>query len=84
MRVEGIRVYGFDVARRPGVYVYVEAPRGLADTEWRLTPSLTWWESEFVFLRLESEHRDSDLEGTRNLLSLQAVWAMGPHKHETY
>jgi hypothetical protein len=65
-------------------YDYVEAPRGLADTEWRLTPSLTWWESEFVFLRLEGEHRDSDLEGSQNLLSLQAVWAMGPHKHETY
>jgi hypothetical protein len=65
-------------------YDYVEAPRGPTDTEWRLTPSLTWWQSEFVFLRLEGEHRDSDLEGTRNLLSLQAVWAMGPHKHETY
>ncbi|MFL5493880.1 MAG: hypothetical protein ACJ8DC_05785 [Gemmatimonadales bacterium] len=65
-------------------YDYVEAPRGPADTEWRLTPSITWWESEFVFLRLEGEHRDSDLEGTQNLLSLQAVWAMGPHKHETY
>ena len=30
------------------------------------------------------EHRDADLEGTHNTLSLQAVWAMGPHKHETY
>jgi hypothetical protein len=65
-------------------YDWVEAPRGLADTEWRLTPSVTWWQSEFVFLRLEGEHRDADLEGTHNMLSLQAVWAMGPHKHETY
>jgi hypothetical protein len=65
-------------------YDWVEAPRGLADTEWRITPSITWWESEFVYLRLEGEHRDSDLEGRHNLLSLQAVWAMGPHKHETY
>ncbi len=65
-------------------YDYVEAPRGLDDTEWRFTPSVTWWQSEFVFLRLEGEHRDSDLEGTRNQLLLQAVWAMGPHKHETY
>ena len=65
-------------------YDWVEAPRGLADTEWRVTPSVTWWQSEFVYLRLEGEHRDADLEGTHNTLSLQAVWAMGPHKHETY
>ena len=38
-------------------YDWVEAPRGLDDTEWRLTPSVTWWQSEFVYLRLEGEHR---------------------------
>ena len=65
-------------------YDWVEAPRGLEDTEWRITPAITWWQSEFVYLRLQGEHRKSDLEGTQNLLSLQAVWAMGPHKHETY
>jgi hypothetical protein len=65
-------------------YDWVEAPRGLDDTEWRVTPSVTWWQSEFVFLRLEGEHRHTDLDGAHNLLSLQAVWAMGPHKHETY
>jgi hypothetical protein len=65
-------------------YDYVEAPRGLPDTEWRITPNITWWQSEFVYLRLEGEHRDSDLEGKRSMLTLQAVWAMGPHKHETY
>lgn len=65
-------------------YDWVEAPRGLADTQWGLTPSITWWESEFVFLRLEGQHTHGDLDGNRNLLTLQAVWAMGPHKHETY
>jgi hypothetical protein len=65
-------------------YDWVEAPRGAANTEWRITPNITWWESEFVFLRLEGEHRHTELEGSRNMLSLQAVWAMGPHKHETY
>lgn len=65
-------------------YDWVEAPRGPDDTEWRITPSLTWWQSEFVYLRLEGEHRDSELEGTQNMLTLQAVFAMGPHKHETY
>jgi hypothetical protein len=65
-------------------YDWVEAPRGPSDTEWRLTPSVTWWQSEFVYLRLEGEHRNTDLDGSHNMLSLQAVWAMGPHKHETY
>jgi hypothetical protein len=65
-------------------YDWVEAPRGPENTEWRITPNLTWWQSEFVYLRLEGEHRHTDLEGSQNLLSLQAVWAMGPHKHETY
>ncbi|HEX5575333.1 MAG TPA: hypothetical protein VFX42_05620 [Gemmatimonadales bacterium] len=65
-------------------YDWVEAPRGVENTEWRITPNLTWWQSEFVFLRVEGEHGHSDLNGTRNLLTLQAVWAMGPHKHETY
>jgi hypothetical protein len=65
-------------------YDWVEAPRGVEDTEWRITPNITWWQSEFVYLRLEGEHRHTDLEGSRNLLTFQAVWAMGPHKHETY
>jgi hypothetical protein len=62
----------------------VETPRGPDDTEWRIVPSITWWESEFVFLRLEGEHAHREIEGGRNLLTIQAVWAMGPHKHETY
>ena len=65
-------------------YDHVEAPRGPDNTEWRITPNITWWQSEFVYLRLEGEHRNTELEGSRNQLTLQAVWAMGPHKHETY
>ena len=34
--------------------------------------------------RTHSLRRQADLEGSHNTLSLQAVWAMGPHKHETY
>jgi hypothetical protein len=65
-------------------YDYAQAPRGLDDTEWRVTPVITWWQSEFVYLRLQGEHRNRDLEGDQNLLTVQAVWAVGPHKHETY
>ncbi len=65
-------------------YDYAQAPRGPTDTEWRLTPVITWWQSEFVYLRVQGEHRSRDLEGDQNLLTVQAVWAVGPHKHETY
>jgi hypothetical protein len=65
-------------------YDYSQSPRGAQDTQWALIPAVTWWESEFVFLRLQGEHRHSELTGNQNLLTFQAVWAMGPHKHETY
>lgn len=65
-------------------YDWVESPRGEENTEWRITPAITWWQSEFVYLRLQGEHGRSDLEGTQNQLTFQAVWAVGPHKHETY
>ncbi len=65
-------------------YDWVEAPRGVNDREWRITPAITWWQSEFVYLRLEGEHRNSDSGGPSNMLRLQVVFAMGPHKHETY
>ena len=65
-------------------YDWVESPRGARTTEWRITPAITWWQSEFVYLRLQGEHGRRDPDGTQNQLTLQAVWAVGPHKHETY
>jgi hypothetical protein len=65
-------------------YDYVESARGPRTTEWQLSPTITWWESEFVYLRLEAQHHHDQLAGTQNRLLLQAVFAMGPHKHETY
>jgi hypothetical protein len=63
---------------------WLEAPRGAYATEWQLSPTITFWQSEFVYLRLEGQHHRDSVAGTRNLLLLQAVFAMGPHKHETY
>jgi hypothetical protein len=65
-------------------YDYVEPPRGPNVAEWAVTPAITWWQSEFVFLRLEGQRHHDDLTGTLDRLTLQVVWAMGPHKHETY
>jgi hypothetical protein len=67
-----------------GRYDYVEAPRGPNSSMWAVTPTLTWWQSEFVYLRLEGQHNDDEVLGTDNRVLLQAVFAMGPHKHETY
>lgn len=55
---------------------------------WAVVPTLTWWQSEWVYLRLEWQHQRDPLAagGTAaaNLFRLQTVWAIGPHKHETY
>jgi hypothetical protein len=62
---------------------YVEDPAtGLVTRQ--LIPSLTLWQSEWVFLR--GEYRWQQIAGAdaSGQLALQAVWAMGPHKHETY
>ncbi|MGH7657128.1 MAG: hypothetical protein ACREL6_02760, partial [Gemmatimonadales bacterium] len=59
-------------------YDYVEAARDSYADEWRITPALTWWQSEFVYLRLQAQHR-RELDGTNaNEIMLQAVFAMGP------
>ncbi|HWA59338.1 MAG TPA: hypothetical protein VG692_18945 [Gemmatimonadales bacterium] len=65
-------------------YDWVESPRGARETEWQITPTITWWESEFVYLRLEGRHHRLAGGGTDNQLVFQTVFAMGPHKHETY
>lgn len=64
-------------------YDHSEAPHGSRDPEWAIVPTLSWWQSEFVRLRLEAS-RFHTAFGARNQLALQVVWAMGPHKHETY
>ena len=50
----------------------------------QLVPSISWWQSEWVRLRLQYNYLKPDgLSGNHTLL-LQFVWAMGPDKHETY
>lgn len=50
----------------------------------QLAPSITWWQSEWVRLRLQYNYlRPAGGPGNHTVL-LQSVWAVGPHKHETY
>jgi len=60
---------------------------------WGVTPYVTFWQSEFVFLRLEYQHAHDlpllDPDGgmgrrTDDRLVLQVDFAAGPHKHEKY
>jgi len=50
----------------------------------QFVPSITWWQSEWVRIRLQYNLLAPDGEDTNHTLLLQTVWAVGPHKHETY
>ncbi len=64
---------------------YVESPDPLALAhEWETHATLTFWQSEFVYLRAEWTHRRDPLAATSDRLALHAVWAIGPHKHEIF
>jgi hypothetical protein len=52
--------------------------------EWAVTPSLTFWQSEFVFLRLQWTHHRDLLDVTTDRVGLQVVWSIGPHRHELF
>src|SRR5436309_4651395 len=63
-------------------YDYVESPdSGVIRA---IVPSLTMWQSEWVFLRAQYQWRRVANATADHQLALQAVWAIGPHKHETY
>lgn len=60
---------------------------------WDVVPYVTFWQSEFVYMRLEYRHGKNipfedpqgDLAGrTDNRVMLQVDFAAGPHKHEKY
>ncbi|MFQ6046996.1 MAG: hypothetical protein ACE5PT_11685 [Gemmatimonadales bacterium] len=60
------------------------APFGDQPSIVQLAPSLSWWQSEWVRLRIQYNYlKRRGLAGNHTVL-LQAVWAVGPHKHEIY
>lgn len=64
-------------------YDYVEDPNFGVITR-QVVPSLTLWQSEWVFLRAQYQWRRVANATADHQIALQAVWAIGPHKHETY
>lgn len=61
----------------------VEDPHDPERTAWLVSPTLTWWQSEWVRLRAEYDHLEGPGDPIRKLM-IQLTFAMGPHKHETY
>ncbi|HTI04907.1 MAG TPA: hypothetical protein VL549_06300 [Gemmatimonadales bacterium] len=64
-------------------YDYVEDPNFGVITR-QIVPSLTLWQSEWVFLRAQYQWQRVANATADHQLAFQAVWAIGPHKHETY
>jgi len=53
--------------------------------QWQISPYITWWQSPFVKFRLEYNHLDGrNFAEPEDKIMLQAVFAVGPHKHERY
>ena len=56
-----------------------------AGNTFQFVPSITMWQSEWVYLRGEYTYtKDPLLLNNQHQFALQAVWSIGPHKHEIY
>ena len=62
---------------------YLEG-RGRDPDVYQLFPSLSWWQSEWVRLRLQYNYLKAANAGGNHTVLLQFVWAVGPHRHESY
>jgi hypothetical protein len=50
----------------------------------QVVPSITWWQSEWVYLRAQYNYLKPENGGGNHTLFLQLVFAIGPHRHENY
>ena len=62
-----------------------ESPEEPDKSAWLASSTLTWWQSEYVRIRLEYDLVGRSFVSSREgHLLFQVTLAMGPHKHETY
>jgi hypothetical protein len=62
-----------------------ENPLAPDQTQWLMSPTLTWWQSEFVRIRGEYDLLGGvDGGDDSGMFLLQITFAMGPHRHATY
>ncbi len=85
----GLYTYGeYQLTRRlfAGVrFDYSQFPTNDKDSEWAITPYMTFWQSEFSRLRLEYSHKARNsvtvpVEEGDNSLTLQATFSLGSHR----
>ena len=72
---------------------YSQLPYDSSQHEWDFTACLDFWQSEFVFTRLQYQYNLREINELKDYMVplpsnhsviIQIVWAMGPHKHEAY
>lgn len=63
---------------------YTHLPDNASQTLKSGSVVLTFWQSEFVFFRFQLQRTLSTFSDDVTRAILQAVWSMGPHKHEAY
>lgn len=52
---------------------------------WQVVPYITWWQSNWVKLRLQYNYLNgTEIPTAQNTIRLQIVFAAGPHKHDRY
>ncbi|MHB1194991.1 MAG: hypothetical protein ACYC6F_18365 [Longimicrobiales bacterium] len=65
-------------------YEWTENPSHPEESAWLFSPTLTWWQSEYVRVRAEYDLLGRTAESGKGRFLLQVTFAMGPHKHESY
>ena len=72
---------------------YSEMPYDNDQHEWDYTANIDFWQSEFVFYRIQYQYNSRDISylpgyvgnfPSAHTILLQFSWAMGPHKHDAY
>ena len=73
---------------------YSELPFDNRQKEWDYSINLDFWQSEFIFTRIQYQYNSRDINSPipypagllpdDHTIILQVCWAMGPHKHEAY
>jgi hypothetical protein len=72
---------------------YSELPYDRKQSEWDYTICLDYWQSEFVFYRVQYQYNSRNINSIMGISEdypsehsfiIQISWAMGPHKHEAY
>ncbi len=76
-----------------GRFDYSELPYDNKQSEWAVTGCVDFWQSEFVYFRLQYQYSNRDFTDVINhagpypdesTFTFHVCWAMGPHKHEKY